>query len=167
MPRFVPGATPTPEALARWAALQARFTSELMNDIVPCVERTFRVEADPGSRALAGLSMGGGQTQRVLTSHPDAFDYVAIWSAGVRPDRDEAFEEDAAAFLAAPDEINETLRLLSIRVGKDDFALEGSRHLSDVLTEHGIEHTFALSGGGHTWINWRHYLNELLPQLFR
>ncbi len=166
-PRFVPGQTPSPEALAAYAALQARFTSELMNDVVPFVEKTYRVRSDPESRAIAGLSMGGGQTQRVLTTHPDAFAYVAIWSAGVRPERAEAFEKHAAPFLAARDEVNEAVRLLSIRVGEKDFALEGSRNLSEVFTEHGIEHTLEVNEGGHTWINWRLYLSELLPQLFR
>jgi para-nitrobenzyl esterase len=168
MPRFVPGTTPSPETRAAWAAARARFTSELMKDIVPFVERTYRVRANPGSRALAGLSMGGGQTLRVLIGHPDAFAWVAIWSAGVRPGREDAFEEDAARFLASPERVNEALRLLSIRVGEDDqLALAGSRRLSQMLTEHGIENTLEVSGGGHTWINWRRYLNELLPQLFR
>ena len=111
--------------------------------------------------------MGGGQTQRVLTTHPDAFAYVAIWSAGVRPERAEAFEGGAASFLAAPDEVNEAVRLLSIRVGEKDFALAGSRKLSELLTKHEIEHTLEVNEGGHTWINWRLYLSELLPRLFR
>jgi enterochelin esterase family protein len=166
-PRLVPGQTPSPEALAARAARQARFTSELMNDVVPFVEKTYRVRADPVSRAIAGLSMGGGQTQRVLTAHADAFAYVAIWSAGVRPERTEAFEKDAASFLAAPDRVNEAIRLLSIRVGEEDFALAGSRNLSALFTKHEIEHTLEVNEGGHTWINWRLYLSELLPRLFR
>ena len=120
-----PDATPSPEVVAAWAALQARFTSELMNDVVPFVEKTYRVRTDPASRAIAGLSMGGGQTQRVLITHPDAFAYVAIWSAGVRPECTEAFEKEAASFLAAPEKVNEAIRLLSIRVGGKDFALAG------------------------------------------
>jgi enterochelin esterase family protein len=167
MPRFVPGETPSPEDRAARAAHRARFTSELMNDVVPFVERTYRVRSDPGSRAIAGLSMGGGHTQRVVGSHPDAFAYVGIWSAGVRPEGTEAFESYAAALLATPKKANETIRLLSIRVGEKDFALPGSRNLSEVFTEHGIEHTLEVNEGGHTWINWRLYLSELLPRLFR
>jgi para-nitrobenzyl esterase len=165
LPRFVPGATPSPEAVAARAAAQARFTSELMNDIVPFVEKTYRVRSDPQSRAIAGLSMGGGQTQRVLAGHPYAFAYAAIWSAGARSP--EAFEKEAASFLAASEKVNQTIRVLSIRVGEKDFALEGSRNLSALLTKHGIEHRLQVNDGGHTWINWRLYLSELLPQLFR
>jgi hypothetical protein len=131
------------------------------------VGATARVRPEARSRAIAGLSMGGGQTQRVLAAQPGAFAYVAIWSAGVRPEGTEAFEKDAAPFLAAADKVNASIRLLSIRVGEEDFALPGSRNLSEVLTKHNIEHTLQVNGGGHTWINWRLYLRELLPLLFR
>jgi enterochelin esterase family protein len=167
LPPLVPGTTPSPEVAAAMAAAQARFTSELMKDVVPFVEKTYRVRPEARSRAIAGLSMGGGQTQRVLVAHPDAFAYVAIWSAGVRPEGTEAFEKDAAAFLAAPEKANASIRLLSIRVGEKDFALPGCRNLSDLLKRHKIEHELVVNGGGHTWINWRLYLSELLPRLFR
>jgi enterochelin esterase-like enzyme len=167
LPLFMPGTTPSPEVAAALALSQARFTSELMKDVVPFVERTYRVRPEARSRAIAGLSMGGGQTQRVLAAQPGAFAYVAIWSAGVRPDGTEAFEKDAASLLAAPAKVNASIRLLSIRAGEEDFALPGSRNLSELLTKHKIEHTLQVNGGGHTWINWRLYLRELLPQLFR
>jgi enterochelin esterase family protein len=59
------------------------------------------------------------------------------------------------------------VKLFSISVGKKDFALTGSKALAGVLTKHGIKNELHLSGGGHTWINWRHYLNEFAPRLFR
>ena len=62
---------------------------------------------------------------------------------------------------------NDAIRLLSIRVGEKDFALPGSRNLSELFTKHGIEHTLEVNEGGHTWLNWRLYLSELLPRLFR
>ena len=111
--------------------------------------------------------MGGGQTQRVLVAHPDAFACVAIWSAGVRPEGTEAFEKEAASLLAAPEKVNASIRLLSIRAGEKDFALPGCRNLDQLLTKHRIEHELQVNGGGHTWINWRLYLSELLPRLFR
>ena len=167
LPPFVPGATPSPEAAAALAASQARFTSELMKDVVPFVETRYRVRSDAKGRAIAGLSMGGGQTQRVLAAHPDAFGYVAIWSAGVRPEGSEAFVKDAQALLAAPAKVNQSVRLLSIRAGEKDFALPGTRNLSELLTKHGIRNELQVNGGGHTWLNWRLYLGELLPLLFR
>lgn len=73
MPRFTPGTEPSPEARAAMEAMQNRFTDELLKDIVPYVEKHYRTLKGAENRAIAGLSMGGGQTLRVLTTHPDQF----------------------------------------------------------------------------------------------
>ena len=164
LPRFTPGAKPSPEAMAAMAAAQGRFTNELMKEIVPQVEKNFRVLADREHRAVAGLSMGGGQTLQAVTSHPDQFAYVAVWSAGIGQNAAD-WETRNAAFLGNP-KINQWIKLFSIRVGEKDFTLSGSKALAEVLTRHGIKNQLHLSAGGHTWINWRHYLNELAPRLF-
>ena len=108
--------------------------------------------------------MGGGQTLRVVTTHPDQFAYVAIWSAGISAGTPRDFEKRNAAFLENADKVNKLVKLLSISVGDKDFALAGSKALSELLKKHGIKHELHVSGGGHTWINWRHYLNELRPE---
>jgi enterochelin esterase family protein len=164
VPAPVPGAPPNPAAAA---AMQDRFVSELLKDVVPFVEKQYRVQTGRDNRAIAGLSMGGGQTLRVIATSPDAFGYAAIWSAGVNPQTTADFEQRAAAFLANPEKINSGFRLLAISVGDKDFALPGSKNLSEVLTRKGIRHEMHVSGGGHTWINWRHYLRDYAPQLFR
>ena len=149
------------------AALQDRFTNELLKEVVPHVEKHFRVKPGPENRALAGLSMGGGQTTRVLTSHPDQFGYVAIWSAGLFGGAPAAFEAQNEAFLKDAAAVNKTVRLLEVTVGDKDYALAGSKALAGVFEKHGIKHELKVTGGGHTWINWRQYLNEFAPQLFR
>ena len=159
-----PGAKLDP---AEMAALQDRFTNELLKDVVPNVEKHFRVQPGPENRALAGLSMGGGQTTRVLTAHPDQFAYVAIWSAGVFRGDPAAFEKQNEAFLKNAAGVNRSVKLLEVTVGDKDFALAGSKALSEVFNKHGIKHELKITGGGHTWINWRQYLNEFAPQLFR
>ena len=111
--------------------------------------------------------MGGGQTTRVLTTHPDQFGYVAIWSAGLFGGDPAAFEKQNEAFLKDAAGVNKSVKLLEITVGDKDFALAGSKALSGVFEKHGIKHELKLTGGGHTWINWRQYLNELAPKLFR
>src|SRR5262245_49578667 len=157
------GASSAPVAKGAFAD---RFTDELLKDVVPLVEKNFRVQADRDHRALAGLSMGGGQTLRAVVAHPDQFAYVGVWSAGIGKNSGD-FEKQNAAFLDKAEEVNKQIKLLSIRVGDKDFALSGSKALSEVLTRKGIKHELEMSGGGHTWINWRHYLNELAPRLFR
>ncbi len=165
LPARTPGTTPAPEIAAAMAALQNRFVSELMKEIVPFVEKNFRVFADRDHRALAGLSMGGGQTLQVVVTHPDQFAYVAVWSAGIGQNAGD-WETRNAAFLDNP-KINEWIKLFSISVGDKDFTLTGSQALAEVLTKHGIKNQIHISGGGHTWINWRHYLNDLAPLLFQ
>lgn len=167
LPAFTPGTTPSPEFVAAMAAAQARFVNELTKDVVPFVEKNFRTLANPHSRALAGLSMGGGQTLSVLAAHPDKFAYVAIWSAGLNPQNSAAFEERNAAFLGSADKLNKQLKLLEITVGDKDFALQGSKHLASLFEKHSIKSELILTGGGHTWLNWRQYLNTLAPKLFR
>jgi enterochelin esterase family protein len=167
LPAATPGATPSPEYAAAMAAAQERFTRELMNDVIPFVEKHYRVRSNPDSRAIAGLSMGGGQTLRVVTGYADQFAYAAVWSAGVSPQTSPDFVKRSEAFFADPGKINHALKLFAINVGDADFALAGSKNLSELLKTHGIRHELHISGGGHTWINWRHYLNEFAPLLFR
>jgi enterochelin esterase-like enzyme len=156
-----PGAAQVPGANREW------FTNELLKDIVPFVEKTYRVLPESENRALAGLSMGGGQTLRVVTTHPDQFAYVGVWSAGIGRNAGD-FEKQNAAFLENGDKINKDVKIFSISVGeKDALASTGSKSLSELLGKHGIKNELHVSGGAHTWINWRHYLNEFAPRLFR
>jgi enterochelin esterase-like enzyme len=164
------------------AAIQARiemisslhdiFVEDLLSTIIPTIERTYRVRTDRGSRAIAGLSMGGAETLRVAPSNLDKFAYVGVFSmglqvgaeAGVHPD----FEERNADFFADPDRTNERLKLFWIGAGENDQTVtDGPRRLSATLTRHGIQHTFNETTGGHTWINWRLYLCDFLQLLFR
>jgi enterochelin esterase family protein len=165
LPRVAPGEQPPADFARRMAELQQRFTKELLNDVIPNVEKHFRVRSGAENRALAGLSMGGGQTLNVVTSHPDQFAYIGVWSAGVR-NADE-FEKRNVSFFDSADKVNKSVKLFSISVGDKDFALEGSKGLDEMLKKHGIKHELHTSGGGHTWINWRHYLNDFAPRLFQ
>jgi len=167
LPPPTPGAPPAPEVAAAMATLQERFTNELLKEVVPYVEKNFRVLPGRENRAIAGLSMGGGQTLRVVTTNPDQFAYAAVWSAGVNPQLAAEFEKRNAAFLDNPDKVNKLVKLFSISVGDKDFAYAGSKNLSELLDKRGIKNQLQVSGGGHTWINWRRYLNDYAPLLFR
>jgi enterochelin esterase-like enzyme len=167
LPPVTPGTQPTPEVRAAREAAQGRFSDELLKEVVPTIEKTFRVKATPSDRALAGLSMGGGQTLRVLTTNPGQFAYVGVWSAGLFGGSAEEWEKRNEAFLSAADKVNGTIKRLEIRVGDKDTLAAGSKALAGVLEKRGIKHEVHISGGGHTWINWRHYLSEFAPKLFR
>lgn len=167
LPPFTPGSTPSPEFVAAMNAAQERFTRELLNDIEPVVRKNFRVLEGREHRAIAGLSMGGGQTLRAVTSHPDQFGYVGVWSAGVGVQQTAGFEKQNAAFLSSAEKLNKQIKLFWIGAGDQDFALPGTKNLVDLLNRNGIKNQVTISGGGHTWINWRRYLNDFAPLLFR
>ena len=134
---------------------------------MPFVEKNYRVLPGAANRAIAGLSMGGGQTTRVVTTNPDQFAYVAVWSAGVNPQTSADFEKRAAALLDNADKANKQIKLFSISVGDKDFTLAGSKNLAEILKKRGIKHDLRISGGGHTWINWRNYLRDYAQALFK
>jgi len=143
----------------------ALFEQDLFTDVMPLVESAYRVQADRDHRAMAGLSMGGGQTDEIALQHLDTFSYVGILSAGMR-----AFEERHAALLADPAAANEQLNLLFLGCGTlDPLAVEGMERGHVLLVEKGIEHVYwTLEGAGHTWIVWRTALYDaLLPMLWR
>lgn len=164
LPRFTPGAPPPPEWTAAVVENQRKFTRELVGEIIPLVERNFRVLAGREHRAVAGLSMGGGQTLQVLAQHPDRFAHAAIWSAGIWGSPD-TWEQQNQPFLTNP-ELNQWIRSLDITIGNQDFLLEGAHVLNRLFDKYRIRHQFQLTEGGHTWINWRRYLRDLLPRLF-
>jgi enterochelin esterase-like enzyme len=164
LPPPTPGTPPDP---AVTAALQDRFTNELLKDVMPFVEKNYRALPGAANRAIAGLSMGGGQTTRVVTTNPDQFAYVAIWSAGVNPQTSADFEKRAAAFLDNPDKVNKQIKLLSVSVGDKDFLFAASKNLAEILEKRRIKHELHISGGGHTWINWRNYLRDYAQVLFK
>jgi len=164
-PNVVPSAPPNPAANA---AFQERFASELLKDVVPFVEKTFRVQTGSANRALAGLSMGGGQTMRTVALHPDQFGYVGVWSAGVAVATTADFEQRSATFLKSADQVNKSIKLFEVTCGdKDTLAFAGSKNLDEILKKNNIKHEMQISGGGHTWINWRQYLNAFAQKLFR
>jgi enterochelin esterase family protein len=167
MPRFTPGTPPSPEARAAMEAFQNRFSDELLKDIVPFVERSYRTLTGKDHRALAGLSMGGGQTLRLITTHPDQFAYVGIWSAGLFGGNPDDWEKRNAEFLDNSSKFNDGVKLLSISIGDKDFLVNATKDLKAVLDRHGVKYDSHTSGGGHTWVNWRNYLNAFTPRLFQ
>ncbi len=168
LPAVVPGAPPSPALAAAGAAAQERFANELLNDVMPYVEKNYRVLANRENRAIAGLSMGGGQTLRVAPANLDKFAYIAVWSAGVNQQATEDFEKRNARFFESPDKTNKMVKLFWIAAGEhDQLAGASAKHLTEVLNTHGIKNDYHESEGGHTWINWRHYLNDYAQLLFR
>ena len=139
----------------------AAFQSDFLEDIIPLVESQYRVQADRDHRAIAGLSMGGGQSLSIGLGHPELFGWVGGFSAAVfNP------ETTLAKVLDDPKATNDRMHLLWIGCGKDDRLVENARQLSDMLKTKDIRHTLVVSEGAHSWPVWRIYLGQFLPLLF-
>jgi len=163
-PPAAPGAGPSPAM----RQAQTKFVEELLANVVPYVEKNYRTAAGRENRAIAGLSMGGGQTLAVAPSNLDKFAYIGVWSSGVNQQAAADFEKRNAQFFENSGQTNKLVKLFWIGVGeKDPLASASAKNLSQILTARGIKHEYHEGEGAHTWINWRHYLNDFAQLLFR
>jgi enterochelin esterase family protein len=143
------------------------FAVDFIQDLIPLVESRYRVVADPDHRAVAGLSMGGGQAFAIGLTHPEMFSGIAGFSSAMQIANDPAWGGvDMQAMLANADAINEQIDLLWVGCGTEDTLFSANRAFSEQLTSFAVEHTFRVTLGGHTMAVWRRYLHELAPQLF-
>lgn len=136
------------------------YINSIVNDIIPYVEKNYRVIASPDARAVSGLSMGGGHTLRVTSNYPGTFSYICPLSIGIGEDQAD-IDANLQAIKAAG------YKLYWLGCGDQDFLYEMAKNLDAALTRNGLEHTFYVSGGGHTWANWRIYLNTFGQLLFK
>jgi enterochelin esterase family protein len=135
---------------------------DLLEDVIPFVEKKFRTAKGADNRAIGGLSMGGGQTVAIGFANPDLFHSIVVMSAGAQ-NADQTYP----GFFANSAATNKKIKLLWVGAGKDDFALSGAKALDATLTAKGIKHIFRITDGRHEWNIWRFHLNEVAPQMFR
>ena len=138
---------------------------ELIADVIPYIESRYRTMSDREHRAIVGLSMGGGQALRIGLNHVETFSYVGGFSAAVG--EASAFPETYASLVAHAEASNQKLKLLWVGCGTEDGLFAASKRFSEFLTAHRVTHTFRETGGAHTWMVWRRYLNEISPLLFQ
>ena len=129
-------------------------------DVIEYVENNFRVIKKRQSRAIAGLSMGGGHSFNISRLYPKTFDYVALFSAAVRGFNDGKVQEGLKA------QRDNGFKLYWIACGTDDFLYQLNCDYMKYLDSIDFPYTWRESDGGHTWRNWRIYLAELVPMLF-
>ena len=119
---------------------------------------------DREKRAIAGFSRGGGQSLFTGFNNLDKFAWIGSYSAYLTP---EVFGKHFPALTADADATNARLKLLWLGVGREDFLYKQAVEFDDFLKEKGITHTSLVTGGGHTWMNARHYLAETLQLYFK
>jgi enterochelin esterase family protein len=139
-------------------------TRDIVEDVLPMVESTYKVSKRPDDRAIAGLSMGGGHTINIVFSRPELFRYAVMMSPAAGGGIATMYPKIAEK----PDTLNKQYKLFWVGVGKDDgLTGPGDKAFSEALTKIGVRHEFVLTDGRHEWTVWRHYLNDIAPKLFR
>jgi enterochelin esterase family protein len=142
-----------------------RFPTDLLEEVIPMVERNYKVIDDADHRAIAGLSMGGGQALSIGLAHPELFHYVLGFSAAIGGQMLN-MDETLKPLIANPALTNAKFRLVWISCGRQDFLHSASQDLAETLTKGGIKITFRETEGAHVWSVWRNNLNEAAPLLF-
>ena len=129
----------------------------------PFVEANYPVLTGSGNRAIAGFSVGGGQTLNIGLTHPDKFAYVCSYAPYTQT---QEFRKNFGDWSPDAALMNKQLKLFTISVGTEDFLFESVRQNIAMFREKGLEVQEQIVAGGHTWINCKKYLANTLEQIF-
>ena len=138
-----------------------KFTQDLFTEVIPRVERDYRVKKDRNDRALAGLSMGGAESLHTGLNHLEEFGWIGAFSSGGM------LQDFGKEFPDLGTSTNPKLHLLWIACGVDDGWITLNRDFNKWLKEKGVKHTYVETPGEHTWMVWRRNLANFAPLLFR
>ncbi|WP_286753588.1 MULTISPECIES: alpha/beta hydrolase [Sphingobacterium] len=136
------------------------FEKDLLNDLIPFVEKQFPVIKDREHRAIFGLSMGGGQALNFGLGHMDTFSWVGGFSSAPNTKMPQEL-------LPVPKEAKDSLKMLWISCGDQDGLLNISKRTHEYLLEHGVPHIYYLEPGGHDFNVWRNDLYNVSQLLFK
>lgn len=144
----------------------ASFGNILLRDIIPFVEKTFRVKTDRDHRAMAGLSWGGHQTFQITLTHLDQFAHIGAFSGAILMAPGQNITDVYGGVFSDADKFNKQVHTLFLGQGTEEGM--GCERMSQSLKEAGINHVYyAFPGTHHEWLTWRRCLNEFLPLLFK
>ena len=140
---------------------------ETFIDIVRFIDSNYRTRDNKAGRAIAGLSMGGFHALHISRYYPNKFDYIGLFSAAISPDAKvhSKIYSDIDATLAK--QKSNGYRLYWIGIGKSDFLYKQVQEYKLKMDSLKMLYEYRESEGGHTWVNWRMYLSEFVPELFR
>ena len=136
-------------------------------DIMDYIDKHYRTLKGKKNRAIAGLSMGGYHSLYISANQPRDFGYVGLFSAAIKPMRgvQSPIYDNLEQKLAA--QFGQGVNLYWIAIGKDDFLYAFNKQYRQLLDQGGYPYTYVESGGGHEWRNWRSYLMQFVPLLFK
>ena len=136
-------------------------------EVVKFVDKHYRTKANKKNRAIAGLSMGGYHSLHISKQYPDLFNYVGLFSAAIFPFKEVSspIYEDMEGKLKV--QFDKQPALYWIAIGKTDFLYKANEEYRKMLDEKGYKYEYFENEDGHIWKNWRIYLTEFAPKLFK
>src|SRR5687767_10169760 len=140
------------------------FTKDVIHDIIPFIEASYPVQADSKNRAVAGFSVGGGQTLNIGLTNTDKFAYICSYAPFTAT---EEFRKNFTNWSVDANKINSELKLLTISVGTEDFLYEPVKQNIAMFKEKGLNVKSYIVPGGHTWMNCKQYLATTLQEIFK
>ncbi len=153
-PPGAPGMPPRPPQ-----KYEGSYPQSLVQEVIPFIEKNYRVLADKNNRAVAGLSMGGGHTIQATNNNPGVFGWIGVWSAGA---------QDTPEFTAALTKVKDGgVKHYWIGAGTTDFARPGAETLSGLAQKVGLNTSYHTAPGAHYWFIWRQFLTDYYQTLFR
>ena len=140
------------------------FETDLVNHVIPYVEKNYRAISNRDSRAIGGFSRGGGQTLRTAFGNMDKFSWICCYSAYLSTSE---MESNFKQIGGNPKNTNEQLKLLWVSVGNDDFLYKSTVEFMDYLKSKDLKYESLITPGGHTWMNVKTYITETAQILFQ
>ncbi len=144
----------------RSAPAFAAFEEDLLKDVIPTIESRYSVQADREHRAIAGLSMGGGQSLNFGLAHLDTFAWIGGFSSAPNTKR-------PAELMPDPDRARKQLRLLWLSCGNKDGLIGISQGMHAYLKEHDVPHVWNVDSYAHDPTHWRNNLYHFMQRIFR
>jgi len=137
-----------------------RFEADLLQDLIPFIQSQYSVLTDRANRALAGLSMGGGQSLNIGLSNTDHFAWIGGFSSAPNT-------KEPEHLVPHPQALIDKLSLLWISCGVDDQLKQVSDRTHTYLLQHRVPHIWYEESGGHDWPVWKNDLYHFSQLLFR
>lgn len=140
------------------------FTKDVVNDVIPFIESNYPVKSGSENRAVAGFSVGGGQTLNIGLTNTDKFGYICSYAPYTAT---EEFKKNFTDWSPDAEKINKQVKLFTISVGTDDFLYESVKQNIAMFNEKKIKVNPLIVSGGHTWMNCKLFLATSLQEIFK
>ena len=138
----------------------ATFEKDLLNDLIPFIQKKYNVHTDADNRAIAGLSMGGGQSLNFGLGNLDVFHWVGGFSSAPNT-------KQPQQMLPNPEEAKKKLKLLWISCGASDGLINNSERTYNYMVQHGVPHVYYIEPGVHDFKVWKNGLYMMSQLLFK